>query len=76
MSLRQYEQMLSRAAFLDQDDPVAAWKQFGERLERVGDFLEGVRELRIVGEDTDLKLGVEDRTRRKWTERSGSRSRR
>ncbi|MGH3100697.1 MAG: aminopeptidase, partial [Thermoleophilia bacterium] len=43
MSLRQYEQVLARAAFLDQDDPVAAWKQFGERLERVGDFLDGVR---------------------------------
>jgi aminopeptidase len=71
MSLRQYEQVLARAAFLDQDDPVAAWKQFGERLERVGDFLDGVRELRIVGEDTDLKLGVEGRT---WIRAKGLRN--
>ena len=71
MSLKQYEDVLSRAAFLDQEDPVAAWKQFGERLERVGDFLEGVRELRIVGEDTDLKLGVEDRT---WIRSKGLRN--
>jgi aminopeptidase len=71
MSLRQYEQVLARAAFLDQDDPVAAWKQFGERLERVGDFLDGVRELRIIGEDTDLKLGVEGRT---WIRAKGLRN--
>ena len=40
MSLPAVRAVLSRAAFLDADDPVAAWKQFGERLERVGDFLE------------------------------------
>ena len=52
-------------------DPVTAWKQFGERLERVGDFLDDVRELRIVGEDTDLKLGVEGRT---WIRSKGLRN--
>src|ERR687898_1693874 len=50
MSLRQYEQVLSRAAFLDRDDPVHEWKTFGERLERVGSFLEGVSGPRVVGE--------------------------
>ena len=71
MSLRQYEQVLSRAAFLDRDDPVHEWKTFGERLERVGSFLEGVSELRVVGADTDLKLGVEDRT---WIRSKGFRN--
>ena len=71
MSLRQYEDVLYRAAFLDKDDPVAAWKGFGDRLEGVGSFLDEVKELRIVGEDTDLKLGVEGRT---WIRSKGLRN--
>jgi aminopeptidase len=71
MSLREFEDVLYHGAFLDQDDPVGAWKSFGDRLERVGSFLEGTRELRIVGEDTDLKLGVEGRT---WIRSKGLRN--
>jgi aminopeptidase len=71
MSLRQFEDVLYRAAFLDQEDPVAAWMSFGERLEGVGSILDTTRELRIVGEDTDLKLGVEGRT---WIRSNGLRN--
>jgi aminopeptidase len=71
MSLRQFEDVLYRAAFLDQDDPVAAWMSFGERLESVGSILDTTRELRIVGEDTDLRLGVEGRT---WIRSKGLRN--
>ncbi|HEY8192857.1 MAG TPA: aminopeptidase [Gaiellaceae bacterium] len=71
MSLKQFEDVLYRAAFLDQDDPVAAWMGFGERLEEVGSILDTKRELRIVGEDTDLKLGVEGRT---WIRSKGLRN--
>ena len=71
MSVREYEGVLRRAAFLDEDDPVQAWKRFAERLERVGSFLDGVRELRVVGEDTDLTLGVEGRT---WIRSKGLRN--
>lgn len=71
MSLREFEDVLYRGAFLDQDDPVQAWTSFGERLERIGSFLDGVRELRIVGEGTDLKLGVASRT---WIRSKGLRN--
>jgi aminopeptidase len=71
LSLRQFEDVLYRGAFLDQDDPVAAWKAFAERLERIGSFLETTRELRIVGDGTDLKLGVEGRT---WIRADGLRN--
>ncbi|HEX7254903.1 MAG TPA: aminopeptidase [Gaiellaceae bacterium] len=71
MSLRQFEQVLYRAAFLDEDDPVAAWKRFGDRLEEIGSLLETKRELRIVGEDTDLTLGVEGRS---WIRAKGLRN--
>ncbi len=58
MSLSEFEDFVYRAGFLDRDDPVAEWKAFGERIERVGSFLDGVSELRVVAEDTDLTIGV------------------
>jgi aminopeptidase len=71
MSLREFEDVLYRAALLDRDDPVAAWKAFGERLERIGSFLETKRDLRIVGDDTDLRLRVDGRT---WVRSKGLRN--
>jgi aminopeptidase len=62
MSLAEFEEVVYRAAFLDEDEPIAAWRAFGEQLDRVGSFLEMRSELRIVGEDTDLTLGVGGRT--------------
>jgi aminopeptidase len=62
MSLPQFEQLVFGASFVDADDPVAAWRSFGERLDRIADFLEQVRELRVVADDTDLTLSVEGRT--------------
>lgn len=68
MSLHDFEELVFGAAFLDADDPVAAWKEFGDELERVGSLLETKSELRVVGEDTDLTLGVGGRT---WTRSNG-----
>jgi aminopeptidase len=68
MSLGEFEELLWRAAFLDAEDPVAAWREFGEELERVGSLLDTVKELRVVGEDTDLTLGVAGRS---WKRSSG-----
>jgi aminopeptidase len=62
MSLPQFEQLVFGASFADADDPVAAWRSFGERLDRIAERLESVGELRVVAEDTDLTLGVEGRT--------------
>jgi aminopeptidase len=61
MSLSEFEDFVYAAGFLDRDDPVAEWKAFAARLERVGSFLESVSELRIVAEDTDLRIGVDGR---------------
>lgn len=68
MSLAQFEQLVYRAAFLEADDPVAAWSAFGEGLDRIGSLLESKSELRVVGEDTDLKLGVGGRS---WVRANG-----
>jgi aminopeptidase len=68
MSLAQFEQLVYRAAFLEADDPVASWTAFGQRLDRIGSMLEGKSELRVVAEDTDLKLGVGGRS---WVRANG-----
>ena len=68
MSLSEFEELVYAAAYLDTDDPVAAWRSFGERLDRVGDLLQAKHELRVVGEDTDLTLSVGGRT---WMRSNG-----
>jgi aminopeptidase len=62
MSLVDFEDFVYRAAFLDDDDPVARWREFADRLQLVADFLGEKSELRIVADGTDLTVGVADRT--------------
>jgi aminopeptidase len=62
MSLQEYEAFVYRAGFLDRDDPVAAWRELGERLGRLSVWLCERREIRVVTEGTDLTLGVAGRT--------------
>jgi aminopeptidase len=69
MSCEQFAELIYGAAFLDAEDPVAEWQSFGGQLERVGAFLEGCDELRIVGEDTDLTMKVGGRT---WIRAKGN----
>jgi aminopeptidase len=62
MSLEDYEDFVYRAGLLDRDDPVAAWRRLGDSLARRARWLGDRRELRIVGDGTDLTLGVAGRT--------------
>jgi aminopeptidase len=62
MSLEDYEDFVFRACHVLDDDPVGHWRRIGEQLQGRAAELGGVRELRIVGEDTDLTVGVEGRT--------------
>jgi aminopeptidase len=71
MSLGEFEELVYGAAFLGEDDPVAAWEAFGEELDTVGALLETKHELRVVGVDTDLTLGVAGRT---WIRSKGMRN--
>ena len=58
MSLAQYEEFIYGAAFLDDGDPVARWREFADELQRVADFLNTKEELRFVAEGTDLTFAV------------------
>jgi len=62
MSLREYEDFVFRACHVLDDDPVGHWRRVGEVLQARAEELGSVRELRILGEDTDLTVVVDGRT--------------
>ena len=61
MSLSEYEDFVYGAGKLFEPDPVAAWQEFATQAFAAKAFLEGVRELRVVAEGTDLTLRVDGR---------------
>jgi aminopeptidase len=63
MSLAEYAEFVFAAGLLYEDDPAKAWQQVAERQQRVVDFLNGKKEVRIVVPNgTDIRFGVEGRT--------------
>jgi aminopeptidase len=63
MSLDEYEDFVFRACHVaDGDDPVAHWRGVAEELTARAGELADTREVRILGPDTDLRLGVSGRT--------------
>jgi aminopeptidase len=63
MSLREYEDFVFRACHVDGDqDPVAHWRSVADELTARAAELTDTREIRIVGPDTDVRLGVSGRT--------------
>ncbi len=71
MGLSDFAAFVRRATFLDQADPVAAWRGLGAFHERLIERLKGARELRIEAEGTDLTLKVKGRT---WVNSDGRRN--
>lgn len=62
MSTYDYADFVFRAGLLHLDDPIAAWQAISQRQQRLVDHLNKVSEIRVVGRDTDLRLGVQGRT--------------
>jgi aminopeptidase len=62
LSQADYETFLSGALFLDRPDPVAAWRELGDRQAALVERLSSAREIRIEADGTDLRLRVEGRT--------------
>jgi aminopeptidase len=61
MSLREYADFVFSGGLLHLPDPVAAWQAISARQQRLVDFLNGAKEVRVIGKDTDLRLGVAGR---------------
>ena len=62
MSLEEYEDFVFGACHADKDDPAEHWQRSAGALAARARALASVRELRIVGLDTDLHLGVAGRS--------------
>ncbi len=69
MSIYDYEEFLVKSCYLHFDDPVAIWKEIGQKQDKLVEGLNGTKKLRIVGERTDLTMSVEGRT---WINCCGS----
>ena len=63
MSLSEYESFVFTAGLLDRDDPRGEWEALGRAYAGLATRLDARKEIRVVGDGTDLTLGVEGR---KW----------
>jgi aminopeptidase len=71
MGTLQLEDFVSRALFLDRDDPTAAWGELRGFQAELIERLAPAREIRIEADGTDLTLRVEGRT---WINSDGKRN--
>lgn len=61
MSLRGYENLVYQACLPDMNDPIGYWRSVAAKQAKIIHWLEGRRQIHIVGKDTDLRLSVENR---------------
>jgi aminopeptidase len=71
MSLDDYRAFVSRALFLDDDDPAARWRELGARQQVLVDRLDQADEVHLLGNGTDLRLRVGGRL---WINSDGRRN--
>jgi aminopeptidase len=71
MGTREFSDFVSRALFLDRDDPAAAWGELREFQAGLIERLAPKREIRIEADGTDLRLDVGGRT---WINSDGRRN--
>ena len=62
MSLAEFEDFVYSACLCDRDDPVAAWREVDRKQQVLVDYLKGKSEVHLVGEDTDVRVGIAGRT--------------
>ncbi|BCL84271.1 aminopeptidase [Ktedonobacteria bacterium brp13] len=61
MSLREFEEFVYNVCFLNDEDPIASWKELGARQQHYVDWLKGRKKVHVQGVGTDLTLSIEDR---------------
>ncbi|HTB69553.1 MAG TPA: aminopeptidase, partial [Solirubrobacteraceae bacterium] len=66
ISLEQYWEQIVHACFLDAEDPIARWREVGERVSAGREWLDSlqIERLHVEGEDVDLRVSLGER--RKW----------
>ena len=71
MDFYSYTEFVSKALFLDKENPVEEWGKFHTQQEKIAKYLNGVKNIHVLGEDTDLNLSVEGRN---WINCSGQKN--
>ncbi|MHA2202480.1 MAG: aminopeptidase [Candidatus Hodarchaeales archaeon] len=71
MGRLEYLEFVYKALNLHQEDPVSFWKGVEKEQQAIVDILDKYSEFRIIGEDTDLTLAIENR---KWKNCCGRRN--
>ncbi len=62
-SLREYEDFVFKAGYLDHDNPAAIWHQIRDKQQRVADYLTGKKLIHFQTADgTDIKVNVDGMT--------------
>jgi len=61
MSLREFDEFVINANFLDRANPVAEWNKLEKHHQKLISRLKGADEVRIVGDETDLRMSVKKR---------------
>ncbi len=61
MSLGDYAEFVYAAGMLNEDDPVAYWRNEGERNQKIVNWLKGHDEVQLKGANVDLTLCITDR---------------
>jgi aminopeptidase len=71
MSLRDYEDFIASAGWLDDPDPVLRWRALADMQTLLIGWLSPRKEVRLLAEDTDLRLSIADRP---WINSDGHRN--
>lgn len=61
MGLLDYREFVFGAGMLDEPDPVAFWKEVGEKQGKLVDWLKGHDQVLIKGDNVDIRLSIKDR---------------
>lgn len=62
MSLREYQDFVINACYLNTDDPIAAWKIVSERQQSIVDYLNKCTKVQYKGNDIDISFNTQGRT--------------
>jgi aminopeptidase len=61
MNLVDYREFVYSAGMLNEDDPVAFWKEEGEKQKKLADWLKGHERAVLKGSNVDITLSIKDR---------------
>ncbi|MHA2037837.1 MAG: aminopeptidase [Promethearchaeota archaeon] len=68
MDLYSYTDFVTKAIFLDKENPIQEWKNLEKSTQKYVDYINKFEKIQVLGEDTDLEFSVKGR---KWINACG-----